>query len=41
MILGPKLSKKFVEIMDDTQVQQCGIDLRVGSIYRIEGEGVL
>lgn len=41
MILGPEISRRFVEIGDDTQVQQCGIDLRVGSIYEIEGEGVL
>ena len=41
MILGPKISRKFVEILDDIQVQQCGIDLRIGSIYKIEGEGVL
>ncbi|HIP83983.1 MAG TPA: deoxyuridine 5'-triphosphate nucleotidohydrolase [Methanothermococcus okinawensis] len=41
MIIGPKISRKFVKVVDDTQVQQCGIDLRVGKIFKIEGEGVL
>ena len=41
MIIGPKISKRFVNVMDDKQLQQCGIDLRVGEIYKLSGRGVL
>jgi dUTP pyrophosphatase len=41
MIIGANASKNFVEIKDNIQIQQCGIDLRVGKIYKIDGRGII
>ncbi len=41
MIIGSSKSKDFVNIKEDLQIQQCGIDLTVGSIYKINGEGAI
>ncbi|MDK2789528.1 MAG: dUTP pyrophosphatase [Methanothermococcus sp.] len=41
MIIGAKISKNFIEVKDDIQIQQCGIDLRVGKIYKIVGKGTI
>ncbi len=39
MIVGSKKSKEYIENVEDIQIQQCGIDLRIGKIYEIIGEG--
>ena len=41
IIIGANISKNFVNIKDDTQIQQCGIDLRVGKIFKLNGGGAL
>ncbi|XRP96565.1 deoxyuridine 5'-triphosphate nucleotidohydrolase [Methanocaldococcus sp. 16A] len=41
MIIGPNTSKNFFDNLKDEQIQQCGIDLRVWKIFKIEGEGVI
>ncbi|WP_048057862.1 deoxyuridine 5'-triphosphate nucleotidohydrolase [Methanothermococcus okinawensis] len=41
MIIGAQVSKNFVNIKKDIQIQQCGIDLRVGKIYSLKGNGAL
>ncbi|ABR56948.1 deoxycytidine triphosphate deaminase, putative [Methanococcus aeolicus Nankai-3] len=41
MIIGANISKNFVNIKDDAQIQQCGIDLRVGKIFKLNGDGAL
>ncbi len=39
VILAPKLSKGFFKNIKDEQIQQCGFDLTVKEIYKIDGEG--
>ena len=41
MIIGANTSKNFFENLEEEQIQQCGIDLRVWKIFKIEGEGVI
>ncbi|AEF95911.1 deoxyuridine 5'-triphosphate nucleotidohydrolase [Methanotorris igneus] len=41
MLIGAKISKNFVKVKDNIQIQQCGIDLRVGKIYKIVGKGTI
>ncbi|ACV24599.1 deoxyuridine 5'-triphosphate nucleotidohydrolase [Methanocaldococcus fervens] len=41
MIIGANTSKNFFDDLDEKQIQQCGIDLRVWKIFKIEGEGTL
>ncbi len=39
MIIGPRKAKSFIEHVKEEQIQQCGIDLKVKEIYKLEGEG--
>ena len=41
IIIGAQVSKNFVNTKDDIQIQQCGIDLRVGKIFKLKGNGTL
>ncbi|WP_456373454.1 deoxyuridine 5'-triphosphate nucleotidohydrolase [Methanocaldococcus sp.] len=44
MIIGPNTSKNFFKDLKDLkkeQIQQCGIDLKVWKIFKIDGEGVI
>ncbi|AAB99105.1 deoxycytidine triphosphate deaminase, putative (dcd) [Methanocaldococcus jannaschii DSM 2661] len=41
MIIGANTSKNFFDNLEEEQIQQCGIDLRVWKIFKIEGEGVI
>ncbi|XRO77104.1 deoxyuridine 5'-triphosphate nucleotidohydrolase [Methanocaldococcus sp. 10A] len=41
MIIGANTSKNFFDNLKDEQIQQCGVDLRVWKIFKLEGEGVI
>ncbi len=41
IILGANISKNFVHTIDNIQIQQCGIDLRVGKIFKLKGNGAI
>ncbi|WP_259164971.1 deoxyuridine 5'-triphosphate nucleotidohydrolase [Methanococcus voltae] len=41
MIMGANISKEFFEELDEKQIQQCGIDLKVGSISKLKGTGCI
>ncbi|XRO75136.1 deoxyuridine 5'-triphosphate nucleotidohydrolase [Methanocaldococcus sp. 28A] len=41
MIVGPNTSKNFFKDLKKEQIQQCGIDLKVWKIFKIDGDGVI
>ena len=41
MIIGANTSKNFFENLEEEQIQQCGIDLSVWKIFKIEGRELL
>ncbi|MBG0768684.1 deoxyuridine 5'-triphosphate nucleotidohydrolase [Methanococcus maripaludis] len=41
MIIGPNVTKDFSSDLKEGQLQQCGIDLKLDKIYKIEGKGAI
>ncbi|ACX73124.1 deoxyUTP pyrophosphatase [Methanocaldococcus vulcanius M7] len=41
MIIGAETSKNFFNDLKDEQIQQCGVDLRVWKIFKLEGKGII